>query len=274
MPLAALALALAAAGAHAGWNLLLGRARDPEAALALALPVGVAMFAVPALFAGHIGSEAVPYLAASCVFELAYLSLLAAAYRRAEVSLVYPIARGLAPVLVLVGAVGVAGNGASAAQVVGIALVAGGVVLVRGVGRPAHAADVALAALIAVTIAGYTLCDKEGMRHASALPYIEIELAIPSLVYLYAITRIKGRSRVREEAGWSTLLVGFGMVGGYLLVLLALRLAPAASVAAVRESSIVITTLLAGPLLGEAVGRGRLGGAVLVAGGVAAVALG
>jgi drug/metabolite transporter (DMT)-like permease len=79
---------------------------------------------------------------------------------------------------------------------------------------------------------------------------------------------------VRAEAGWPTLLVGFGMVGGYLLVLLALRLAPAASVAAVRESSIVITTLLAGPFLGEAVGRGRLGGAVLVAAGVAAVALG
>jgi drug/metabolite transporter (DMT)-like permease len=274
VPLAALALALAAAGAHAAWNVLLGRTRDPEAALALALPVGVAMFAVPALFSGRIGGEAVPYLAASCVFEFAYLALLAAAYRRAEVSLVYPIARGLGPVLVLLGAVTVASRGASAGQVAGIALVAGGVVLVRGLRAPARASDVAFACLIAVTIAGYTLCDKEGMRHADALPYIVIELAIPSLLYLGVIARLKGVAAVRAEASWVTPAVGLGMVGGYLLVLLALRLAPAASVAAVRESSIVITTLLAGPLLGETVGRGRLGGAVLVAAGVAAVALG
>jgi drug/metabolite transporter (DMT)-like permease len=274
VPLAALVLALAAAVVHAGWNVLLGRARDPEAALGLALPVGVALFAAPALFAGGIGARAVPYLAASCVFEFAYLALLAAAYRRAEVSLVYPIARGVAPVLVLAGAVTLAGHGASAAEVLGIALVAAGVVLVRGLRAPARAADVAFACLTAVTIAGYTLCDKEGLRHADPLPYIVVELGTASLAYLWVITRIKGSTRVRAEAGWVTPVVGFGMVGGYLLVLLALRLAPAASVAAVRESSIVITTLLAGPLLGEAVGRGRLAGAVLVAGGVAAVALG
>jgi drug/metabolite transporter (DMT)-like permease len=273
VPLAALALALTAAVVHAGWNVLLGRARDPEAALALALPVGVAVFALPAVFAGHIGGRAVPYLVASCFFELAYLSLLAAAYRRAEVSLVYPISRGLAPVLVLVGAVTVASRGASAGQVTGIALVACGVVLVRGLRSPAHAADVAFACLIALTIAGYTLCDKEGLRHASPLPYVAIELGSASLAYLWLISWIRGRDAVREQAGWITLVVGIAMVGGYVLVLLALRRAPAASVAAVRESSIVLTTLLAGPFLGEAVGRGRLAGAVLVAGGVAAVAL-
>jgi len=273
VPLAALALALVAAVIHAGWNVLLGRARDPEAALALALPVGVAVFAVPALFAGHIGGRAVPYLVASCFFELAYLSLLAAAYRRAEVSLVYPISRGLAPVLVLLGAVTVAGRGASAGQVAGIALVACGVVLVRGLRRTAHAGDVAFACLIALTIAGYTLCDKEGLRHASPLPYVAIELGSASLVYLWVIARLRGRDAISAEAGWTTLAVGIAMVGGYILVLLALRLAPAASVAAVRESSIVITTLLAGRFLSEEVGRGRLAGAVLVAAGVAAVAL-
>jgi drug/metabolite transporter (DMT)-like permease len=273
MSLAALVLAFTAAVVHAGWNLLLGRARDTQAALAVALVFGVAVFALPAALTGHIGRPAVPYLAASCVLELAYLSLLAAAYRRADVSLVYPISRGLAPVLVLAGAVAVVGRGATAGQVVGIVLVAGGVVLVRGVGRPARASDVAFAAAIAVCIAGYTLCDKEGLRHASPLPYLEVELALPALVYVGLIARLEGGARLRGEIGWPAAVVGVAMLGGYLLVLLALRLAPAASVAAVRESSIVITALLAGPVLGETVGRSRLLGAVLVAAGVASVAV-
>jgi multidrug transporter EmrE-like cation transporter len=123
VPLTALALALAAAFVHALWNLLLARARDIEAATAVALVVAVAAFAFPAASFWHADGRVWPYLVGSAAFELVYFALLAAAYRRAEFSVVYPIARGSAPVLVLV--VAVAGLHASTSwqQAAGVALV-------------------------------------------------------------------------------------------------------------------------------------------------------
>jgi drug/metabolite transporter (DMT)-like permease len=70
-----------------------------------------------------------------------------------------------------------------------------------------------------------------------------------------------------------TVLGGVAIVGAYGLVLAALTMAPAAAVSATRESSVVIATLLAGPVLGETVGRRRLVGAVVVVAGVAILAL-
>src|SRR5437773_594391 len=134
VPVSALALALAAAFVHALWNLLLARARDVEAATAVALVVAVAAFAVPAAAFWRIDGRVWPYVAASAAFELVYFALLATAYRRAEFSVVYPIARGSAPVLVLLVAVVVLGSSTSWQQVAGVVLVAVGIVLVRGLG--------------------------------------------------------------------------------------------------------------------------------------------
>src|SRR5215210_1933368 len=103
MPLSALSLALAAAFLHALWNLLLARARDTQAATAVALLVAVAAFAPAAAQTWRVEPSVWPYLVASSCLELAYFALLAFAYGRAEMSLVYPLARGSAPVLVLVG---------------------------------------------------------------------------------------------------------------------------------------------------------------------------
>ncbi len=101
MPLDAFALALGSAFLHALWNLLLGRERDPEAATAIALCAAVAVFAPVAVLRWDADSGVWPYVVVTSTLQLAYFALLATAYRRAEVSVVYPIARGLAPVLVL-----------------------------------------------------------------------------------------------------------------------------------------------------------------------------
>ncbi|HEX2045113.1 MAG TPA: hypothetical protein VHF23_05750, partial [Gaiellaceae bacterium] len=114
MSAAALLLALAAAFVHALWNLLLARARDPEAATAVALVVAVVAFAPVAAAVWEVDARAWPYMGGSAAVHLVYFVLLAAAYLRAELSLVYPLARGLAPVLVLVVAVAALGAGASA----------------------------------------------------------------------------------------------------------------------------------------------------------------
>jgi uncharacterized membrane protein len=100
MPAAALVFALMSAVSSAVWNLLMKRAADTEAASAVAIAAAVILFA-PALALGSIPAAAWPFLAGSAVLEFAYFALLAAAYRRSEMSLVFPLARGLAPVLVL-----------------------------------------------------------------------------------------------------------------------------------------------------------------------------
>src|SRR2546428_14024989 len=86
VPLTALGLALAAAFVHALWNLLLARARDPEAATAVALVVGVTVFALPAAAFWDVDRRVWPFAAGSAALELVYFALLAAAYRRSELS--------------------------------------------------------------------------------------------------------------------------------------------------------------------------------------------
>jgi uncharacterized membrane protein len=91
----------------------------------------------------------------------------------------------------------------------------------------------------------------------------------PAVAYTLAVRP----ARVRRAVSPPTILVGAISAGAYLLVLLALRLASAPAVAAVRETSVVIATALAAVVLRERVGPVRLAGAVLVAGGVALLAL-
>jgi drug/metabolite transporter (DMT)-like permease len=177
---------------------------------------------------------------------------------------VYPVARGLAPVVVL--AVGI--TAAAAGEIAGVALVGAGVLLVRGFRRP-EGRGLLLGALIAACIAGYTLFDDRGIEHANAFAYFELVVGVPGLVYLAAIWRRRGRSALRSELGWSTLAAAVAATLAYVFVLLALDRADAAPVAAVRETSVVIAVVLAAVFLQERVGWSRLAGAALVAAGVA-----
>src|SRR4029453_205717 len=102
VPAAAFALALASAFLHALWNVLLARERDPEPATAIAICTSVVVFAPVAALVWDVDRRVWPFIAVTSLLQLLYFSLLATAYRRAELSFVYPIARGLAPVLVLV----------------------------------------------------------------------------------------------------------------------------------------------------------------------------
>jgi drug/metabolite transporter (DMT)-like permease len=268
MPVSALALALGAAFLHAFWNLILARARDIEAATAVALVAGIVVFAPVAALAWEAEIQVWPYLLVTSLLQLMYFVLLAAAYGRAELSFVYPIARGSAPVLVLVAGVAVLGQAASTAQVGGVVLVAAGVLLVRGIGGRASAGDLALALAISACIAAYTLLDQRGIRYASPVVYQELAM-IPATIGFLALTLgRRGRHAVREAVGLPSVTAGLATFGAYILVLAALSRAPAAPVAAVRETSVVIATVLAAPLLRERVGSARVAGAALVVAGV------
>ncbi len=274
MPAAALVLALAGAGLHAGWNTLLARSADTRAATAVALLAAVLGFAPLALLGGRVSGSAVPYVLVSAGLELCYFALLATAYRRAELSLIYPLARGLGPCFVLLVGLLVLGVSTSPIAAGGVLLVASGIVLVRGIRSSGGSLDVALAASIGACIAGYTLVDKAGLRFADPIPYFWLVTVLTCAGYLGAILLRRGRGALRGAVRLDNAFAGLAMFAAYALVLGALRIAPAASVAAVRESSVVIATLLGAVVLHERVGRGRLFGAGLVVFGVAVLALG
>ncbi len=263
----ALALALGAAFLHALWNLLLRGSRDTEAAAAVASVVGVLVLIPFAAVTWDVEGAAWPYIAASAVLELAYLALLAAAYRYFELSVVYPVARGFAPVWTLFLAVVVVSASPSVGEIAGVIVVAVGILLVRGV---AGGRGVAVGLVIAASIGGYTLVDRYGIRHADAPSYLLLVMVGLAVVYPSFV----GVVRVRRAVSPRTVFVGALSVGAYLLVLLALRRASAPSVSAVRETSVVIATVLAAVFLRERVTPWRFAGAALVAAGVALLALG
>jgi drug/metabolite transporter (DMT)-like permease len=277
MPLDAFALALGSAVIHAVWNLVLGRERDPEAATAVALVSAVVLFAPVAIWRFDADPGVWPFVAVTSVLQLAYFALLATAYRHADVSVVYPIARGLAPVLVLIVGVTVLDTGASAGQAAGVCLVGLGVLLVRGIGgdqADGRRIGAAFGLAVASCIAAYTLVDKHGIEHASPLVYLELGMAPAALGYVgFLLLTEHGTTRMRTAARLPPALAGVLSFVAYALVLAALVRASAAAVASVRETSVLIAALLAAPLAGERVGPGRLAGAALVVAGVALIAL-
>jgi drug/metabolite transporter (DMT)-like permease len=211
------------------------------------------------------------------VLELLNLAQLAAAYGRADLSLVYPLARGLAPVIVLIFGVLALRLTSTPGEVAGVIAVGAGVLLVRGLGRGRPGSDdrvgTLLALAVAATIASYTLVDRQGLRFASPTAYVVLALGVPGLVYLGIIARRRGAARVRAQLRPLTALTGLAMFAGYGAALAALTIAPPASVSAGRESSVVMATIMAAVVLKEKVGPRRLAGSVLVVVGVALLAL-
>lgn len=274
MPASALLLALAAAVLHAAWNLLLSDAEDIHSASAVAVATGLVVFAPVAGLTWRLEPAAIPYLAASSALETLYLLLLATAYSLAAMSFVYPIARGSAPVLVLGVSVIALGAAVSVAAALGVLVVAAGIVLVRGATFSGPTSELALALSVGACIAGYTLVDKHGITHGNPISYLEVVFGITAVAYVAGVWRLRGAKALRSAVNPRSLAAGVGFFGAYALTLAALRLAPAASVAAVRESSVVIATAFLAVTGRERVGVPRFAGALAVAGGIALISLG
>ncbi len=264
MPADALALTLLAAVLHAAWNAGLAGQADARAATAAAMATGAVLIAPVTLITYDIGARAWPYLGGSIAAEAVYIALLGLAYARAELSVVYPVARGSAPLFVLIV------TGASAVSALGVVVVVAGVVAVRGLRAAERAGDLALALGIGIAIATYTTLDKHGLAHAATVPYLGVELGAAALLNALVL----GPRRLRPQLGVRTTLVGIGTFVAYGLVLAALELAPAAAVSAVRETSVVFAVAIAAIFLGERVTLSRAVGAAVVAVGVALVAAG
>lgn len=276
---------------HVTWNVLLKTAGDPLRAATVGMlaatvgivPVGIGAWLAqgrPALPLGGIGLGLL-----SGVIEAGYFVLLAAAYRRGDLSVVYPIARGTAPLLAVLFGVVLLGERLGLGGTLGVAMLIGGFLVLQ---RPWRALRrhggrdpaVAFALATGVAIATYTLIDRLGARLIHPLTYAAILWVTTSIVlalWMRLVVRGRvfagGRSETERAAvgGWLTL-------AAYVLILTALSVAPLSGVAPLRESATVVAAAWGSVRLGEAVDRRetarRIGASVLIVAGALLLAIG
>ena len=248
----AIVLALVAAAMHGTWNVIVKVSGDPTDTLTRATAAAALLMTPPAfvawLIAGRPGLsvEAAGLAGLSALLELAYIFLLSAAYRRGEVSVVYPIARGSAPLLAVLIGLGFLGERLAAPQLIGVGLLLAGILAVTLPQTSGRATVPAL--LTGVAIAAYTAVDRVGVRLAAPWLYgwLLVSLMATGLMVTQSVRARLARSTVKpgREAPppvtWrQAVVVGLFMWVAYLLVLVALSIAPLSVVAPVRETAVV-----------------------------------
>ncbi len=285
---AAIALALAAAVIHATWNVLVKVSGDPMATFERATIAAAILVTPPTAIAWFLlGRPGISLAAAgwcvlSAALELSYLWLLAAAYRRGELSVVYPIARGSAPLLAVIAGLGLLGERLTPAQLAGVGLLLLGILAVTLPQTSGRATIPAL--LTGVAIASYTAVDRVGVRLSTPWLYgwlLVVLIAVSVPVSLWIASRIAPPPpTVLDKPGAvplsrrKALLIGAFMWGGYMLVLWALSLAPLSVVAPVRETSVVGVAAWGVWRLRESKGAAlKVSGAVATLAGVSLLAL-
>ena len=194
-----------------------------------------------------ISPSAAGWCALSASLELTYLWLLAAAYRRGELSVVYPIARGTAPLLAVVVGLGLLHERLTLLQLVGVGLLLLGILAVA-VSQSGGRATLP-AFLTGVAIAAYVAIDRVGVRLSTPWLYgwllvVLLAIAVPLSTWIASHLTLGGRPLSDLSASpplgiGKAILIGSFMWGGYLLVLWALSLAPLSVVAPVRETAVV-----------------------------------
>lgn len=268
-----LALVLLAAALHASWNALVKVGGDPFVRLAVVNVVG-GLCALPLLlFAAVPAPASWPYLFGSVVIHFVYNVALAYGYRIGDLSHVYPIARGMAPPLVAMGAWLIAGENpgpVGALAILAISCAIASLAFNRGL-RLGPMAPVWCALATGLSIAGYTICDGFGGRAAGdVLGYVAWLFVIDAVPFAVIVAYWRRRDLVEQLRGsWRPTVVGgvFAVVA-YGLVIWAMSRAPLASVSALRETSVIMAALIGMRLLHEPFGMRRVVAASVVAAGV------
>lgn len=280
-----LLLLTAAAAIHASWNLLAKRALDKQVFLWLVTVVAGPLFLIPVLIA-YRPFEALgwAFVLVSGLLQALYTLMLGRAYQHGDLSLVYPLARGTAILVVtLLGALAL-GEGLTPAGGLGIALVAAGIYTVhlRRLDAASLTAPLRLlrapgswsALATGVIIAGYSTVDKVGVSYVSPFVYVYLGLVVcAGLLAPLMLRRPDAIAAEWRNGWWRILAVGAMNLGAYGLVLVAMQRSRVSYVASVREMSVVFAALLGTLLLREPFGRPKIAGALLIFAGIVAIAL-
>ncbi|KAA9005997.1 EamA family transporter [Histidinibacterium aquaticum] len=273
------AAVLLAALLHAGWNTLVKVGLDRLSTMLL-LALVQAAIALPLIpFVPAPSPEAWPWIAGAAALHAGYKIFLAQAYAHADLSQAYPVARGTAPVIVLLVSATVLGARFETAAIASVGAISAGLILmaVKGGGAtPLRGKGLAYALGTAGFTAGYTLVDGVGAKVADTASGFILPMVVGDAVLMcgYAVA-LRGGSAFRSlGSAWkSGTAAGAMSLGSYWIAVWAFTQAPIALVAALRESSILFAVLIAVLLLGERVSPWRWVSIGLIACGVALMKL-
>ncbi len=282
MPILALVLLLTSAVLHALWNLLLKKSTDKYIAMGWQVILsGVVSIAV-LFFAGLPPRSMWLFAILSMTLEAIYFGLLTFAYTDHDFSLVYPVARGAAPALVVVWSALFLGEKPSVGGFFGIALVVIGLAVIGATSlfqnhslKPQFK-GIAIALSVALVISIYTIVDGFAVKHGPTLPYalslfyLMPLLTTPFIIRHYGWERFTGG--LRQQPG-TLVLVGFLGVIAYGAALFAYSIAPVNYSEAIREVSVVLGAFAGWYFLDEEMGKIRILGAAAIFSGIVLIAV-
>lgn len=270
------AVVLFAALLHASWNAVVKSGKDTFLTTVL-VSVGAALISLSVLpFVNTPAPASWPYLAASAVAQLAYYSLLAAAYKAGDMSHAYPLMRGSAPLIVALASWPLIGERLSAMQMGAVACICAGIlglyVAACTPAAPSKSTGRATAFALgnACVIASYTLIDGLGVRLSGAPAAYTMWIFVLNGAGLLLWTLLRRRAGLLAYAKTQWHLAafgGFGTLASYGLALWAMTQAPVAAIAALRETSILFAIAIAALFLREKISPRRYLAIGLIAAG-------
>ena len=263
---------------HASWNALVKSSSDKDLDMAVIHLIGSFLGIPLVALAGWPVAAAWPYIAASVVVHIGYYLALTGAYRHGELGLTYPLMRGVAPLLVALSATFTLGETLSPLAWAGVLCISCGVLVL---GLNAHALKVPKAVGFALTnaviIAIYTVIDGLGVRASgNALQYVATLFLLDGWPFALLMFATRGRAvGIYARHRWPVATLGAcASLGSYGIALWAMTRAPVATVAALRETSVLFAVLLGAWFLKEAFTPRRVLGACVIVAGVMALRLG
>lgn len=273
MSISVLLAVLGSAFLHALWNSLVKVGTSRLGAMVALTICGVPIGLVIALLRPWPAPEVLPWLGASVVAHFFYMFFLSSAYERGDLSRVYPIARGTAPLLVALASGALLGDALSGHQFAGVVVLALGILMMaQGVFTSNENRRLIPFALgSALATACYTLTDGQGARVAGdAVAFVAWTLTLNGLTFAPIMVIFRGPQILpRQRRVW---IVGaFAALASYVAYAVsvwAMTVAPIALVAALRETSILFAVLIGWMVFGEAMTRGKALAALVIVAGV------
>ncbi|MGV1792573.1 EamA family transporter [Rhizobium sp. A37_96] len=278
MSLDVIALVLFGALLHATWNAIIKAGTDKSLDAAL-VSAGGAVAALPLLpFLPLPASAAWPFIGASAILQFAYFQLVAAAYRAGDIGLVYPLMRGVAPLIIVSTSSFILKETLSGGALIGTMTICAGILTLAFEARKGSRRAIVLALANAVVIATYTYVDGIGARESgNSISYtLWMALLPPVLLFAWAISQ-RGVNAVAAHVRynwWRGLIGGGGSIVSYGLALWAMTKAPVAMVAALRETSILFAMVISVVVLKERSSIWRYIAGGIIAAGVLVLRLG
>lgn len=268
-------LVILSAIAHSVWNAMMKSAGDRTMTMVAIRVVGLVLGLAAVPFVDWPAPAGWKWLALTAVVQFGYYALLIRSYGIGDMSVVYPLARGLAPVLTTLAAFLVIGEALSTGQVMAVALISFGI-MALSLGAGASRVAVGLALATGATVAAYSFLAGMGVRSGGTVLGFQAWLEIVNGVVMVGFALLTRRAAfidyVRRHAA-TGLLAGVLSVAGFLAYLAAARSLPLGPITALRETSVIFGTLIGTLVLKEGFGLRRMTAASMVVVGVALLAV-